>query len=173
MDFVALVNNFCKLVDFLDGLFVLLIEFLDNLERPMLLAKDPVRAVAFHALNLHEVVPAPSTLYMEGNEALCMLALYTGAIIFSSTNDTLQVESLVVKFIHAHWRFGRNYWSWNPHCARQVYPLVQCLSVWRLARLEQRLVSLQEKNVVLGNFCERLRLQEVQLQSLLGEKVAS
>jgi len=59
-----------------------------------------------------------------------MLALDAGAIIFVTTNNALQMKSLVVKFVHPNRSLRRDNWTRDPHRTTKMSPLVKCFR-WR------------------------------------------
>jgi len=91
----------------------------------MLLAEYAIVALSVDALDLQEVVRTPSTLDMERDHAAGVLALDTSALVTLSANDALQVESLYINLAHPNGGLWRNRWTWDPHGAAEVHPLVE------------------------------------------------
>ena len=149
----ASVDDFAKLLDLFKGLLIFLFHLPDDLQRSVLLAEDAVVAFAIDALHLEEVVGPPGALNVEGNHAAGVLALDASATMSFAADDALQVEPLHIYLAHAHWRFRRHGRARDPHSATQMHPLVEGLCGHSRGVLEALLISLQEKGVVFGDFC--------------------
>ena len=102
----------------------------DYFEWSVLLAEDSINSFTLDPLDLHEVVRAPSTLNVEGDHALRVLALDAGTLVLLPTDDALQVEALVVALVQSNGGLGRHDRPWDPHCTAEVNPFVQGLSWW-------------------------------------------
>jgi hypothetical protein len=128
IDFQTLFDDSRKLVNLIDSLPITFLLLLDYFEGTVLLTEYSVAALSLHSIHLEEVVGPSSTLDMERNHALAMLALDAGALILHSTNDTLQVEAFAVDLIQTNWSLGSHDRSRYPHSTAQVNPLIQSFS---------------------------------------------
>jgi hypothetical protein len=124
VDLHAFVDDFAELLNLIKSLSILLFKLFDNFERPVLLAEDPVVALAIDSLHLKEVVGPPRALNMERDHTLWVLALDACSAILAPAYDALQAEALRVNFRHAHWSLGSDNWSRNPHSTAEMNPLV-------------------------------------------------
>ena len=128
IDFQTLFDHSRKLVNLIDSLSISFLLLLNNFEGTVLLTKYSVAALSLYSIHLKEVVGPSSTLYMERNHALAMLALDAGALILHSANNTLQVEAFAVDLIQSNWSLWSHDRTWYPHSTAQVNPLIQSFS---------------------------------------------
>ena len=94
----------------------------------MLLTENFIATLSLYSINLKEVVGPSRTLNMERYHALAVLALDASTFVLHSTNNTLQIESLVVDLVQSHWSLGCDDRSRYPHSTAQVNPLIQSFS---------------------------------------------
>ena len=124
INFQALFYDSGELVHFLHGLSVSLLLLLHNLQRPVLFTEYSVASFLINTLGLHEVVGSPCTLDMKRDHTLAVLALNAGALVFHSTNDTLQLEAFAVNLVQTHWCLRCHHWPRDPHSTAQVNPFI-------------------------------------------------
>jgi hypothetical protein len=95
---------------------------------------------------------------MKRDHTLAVLALNAGALVFHSTNDTLQLEAFAVNLVQTHWCLRCHHWPWDPHSTAQVYPFIKSLGWWHITCLQQLVVPLQEEVVVFRTLSHYFRL---------------
>lgn len=135
----------------------------------MFFTEDPEVPFTIDADHIHEVVRASSTLHVERNLTLAVLALHAGAAVLLPADDALEQETLGVDLAAPHWRLGSNSRTWYPHGAAMVNPFIQSFRVGNCLKSLHNflLIPLNEEGVVLRYFHNLLRRDEVELDLLL------
>lgn len=67
------------------------------------------------ALDFHAIVSPTSTFNVKGNVALGSLALHTGTF-FLKADNTLEIESPLLKLVQLNGSLGSDNRPWNPGC---------------------------------------------------------
>jgi hypothetical protein len=124
INFQALLYSSSEPVHFFHGLSVSLLLLLHNLQGPVLFTEYSVASFLINALCLHKVIGSPRTLDMKRDHTLAVLALNAGALVFHSTNDTLQLEAFAVNLVQTHWCLRCHHWPRDPHSTAQVNPFI-------------------------------------------------
>lgn len=115
----------------------------------MFFAKNSVVPFPVNSFDFEKVVCSTGALDMEGNHALRILALNTGAAILATADNTLEAKSFQVDLRHSDRRLRRYDRSWDPISTAEMNPLIQCLCPWNRSFFQSISISLQEESVVL------------------------
>lgn len=104
-------------------------------------------------LDFHAVATSLGTFDVELDIAIGFVTLDYGSYVdtFLATDDAPVVEFGEIKLVHLD-RLPRSHnWTWYPHRAAVMSPMVESISDWSLTTLEKGLISLQEAAIVLWN----------------------
>ncbi len=182
----ALVHDLAKTLDLLNSLLVALLNFLHDLQRPVLLTEhtesfviESVRNGSFVLegrsswqrvfgiwllLDLHAIIGTTGTLDVEGDGTARGLALHAGTILLE-TDDALERKTLLIYLIKPDRTLWLDRKPRYPCRTTQMYPLVLGGDEAQIGRvgncLQISLVSLKEEAVILRYLGLPFRWQEV------------
>ena len=165
------------LLDIFDFLVVLLVDLLDDLERPVAFAVDfellfAVVRCSF-LLDLHAIVGSLCALDMEEYVTFRLVTLDAGtdSDAFLATDHTSFLEFGEVHSIHLHRSLGCDYRSWHPHAAAMMDPVVKSVSHWAIRALKPCFMTSDEVTVIAwGLVVVEFLLRKVDLKLILLDK---
>ena len=118
-DIHALVYSFCEFLDVLNLLSILVIDLLDDFERPMRFTEDFINLFSGWTsffLDFHTVICPFGTFYVKIDLTVLLCTLNDSSHVraFLAANDTSNIEFAIIEFVHLNWGSRGDLWARHP-----------------------------------------------------------